>query len=278
MVSVIIPSYNRGRSIAKAVQSVLDQTYTDLEVVIVDDGSSDDTREVILSIKDPRIQYFYQENAGACEARNRGIQLARGNYIAFHDSDDIWRKDKLEKQMKALQESKADIVFCKLVVHEPDSSISYKPLKCKEGVVCPINDLFGIGTQTLLAHRYVFDEIKFDPEMPRFQEFELLYRATQKYSLYCVNEGLVDYYVGQDSISSNPKKLFFACDMLINKHPELTTTYPIMGKRMAQYLLAAAVREKDKKSKGKYIKLALRCHKDMKLLTKALLIELRVLR
>ena len=274
MVSVIIPSYNREKTIVEAIQSVLNQTYTDLEVIIVDDGSSDNTRVVIQSIHDSRVKYFYQENAGACIARNNGIQFAKGEYIAFHDSDDIWRKDKLEKQMRVLQESKADIVFCKLVVHEPNGAISYKPSKCVEGIVYPISNLFGIGTQTLLAHRYVFDKVKFDPEMPRFQEFELLYRATQKFSLYCLNEGLVDYYVGEDSISSNPQKLYLACNLLISKYPEITKKYSVMGKRMAQYLLSAAVREKNKENRKKYIKLALHCHKNMKLIEKSILIDL----
>lgn len=276
MVSVIIPSYNRGKTIVEAVQSVLNQTYTDLEVVIVDDGSSDNTREVIQNIKDNRIKYFYQENAGACIARNNGIKFAKGDYIAFHDSDDIWRRDKLEKQMRVLLQSKADIVFCKLVVHGLDGSISYKPPKCEEGIVYPINNLFGIGTQTLLAYRYVFDEVKFDPEMPRFQEFELLYRATQKFSLYCLNEGLVDYYVGVDSISSNPRKLYLACNMIVEKHPEITKKYPVMGKKMAQYLLSVAAKEIEIKNKKKYIKLALNCHINIKLIVKAILIILRI--
>lgn len=274
MVSIIIPSYNREKTIIKAIKSVLNQTYEDIEVIIIDDGSSDNTRDVVQGIKDNRVKYFYQKNAGACIARNRGIQFAKGDYIAFHDSDDTWRKDKLEKQMKVLLDSKADIVFCKLVVHGSDS-ISYKPSACKEGIVAPIENLFGIGTQTLLARRYVFDDIKFDPKMPRFQEFELLYRATQKYSLYCLNEGLVDYYVGIDSISASPRKLYLACKIIVAKHPELVKKYPIMGKRMAQYLLSAAIREQEDDYKKMYIKLSRHCSKSLKLLAKSIFVFLK---
>ena len=272
MVSVVIPTYNREKTITKAVQSVLDQTYTDLEVIIVDDGSKDQTKSVIDNIKDERVKYFFQKNSGACIARNAGIQYAKGDYIAFHDSDDIWRKDKLEKQMQALLSSGADIVFCKLVIHKTTGELQYKPEKCKTGIMNPVVNLFGIGTQTLLAHRYVFDDVKFDPEMPRFQEFELLFRATKKYSISCLDEGLVDYYVGEDSISTNSQKLYLACTLLVKKHPEIISRYPEMGIRMSQYLLSAAAKEARSDNRVDYLRLALRCHLNFKLIIKAILI------
>ena len=114
MISVVLPSYNRAHILPRAIESILGQTYKDIELIIVDDGSSDNTAEVVGSFSDSRIVYVRQENAGACAARNNGIAHARGDYIAFQDSDDIWHQDKLEKQLATLQNTGADIVFCRM--------------------------------------------------------------------------------------------------------------------------------------------------------------------
>jgi len=177
MVSVIIPVYNREKTVKEAIKSVLEQTWNDLEVIVVDDGSTDKSADVIKSLKDERVKYIYQENAGACAARNHGIELAKGEYIAFHDSDDIWHMDKLSKQMQVFKEYDPDIVFCKLNQVKSDGTISQLPMKMKEGFLQPVENLFEIGTQTIIAKKNVFDSIRFDKSMPRFQEFELLYRT-----------------------------------------------------------------------------------------------------
>jgi len=101
-VSVVIPTYNRAGKVKEAVGSVLDQTFQDLEVIVVDDGSTDDTAEVLTSTFGERIRYYRQPNQGASVARNRGIEEARGEWIAFLDSDDRWLAEKLEWQMKAV--------------------------------------------------------------------------------------------------------------------------------------------------------------------------------
>lgn len=272
MVSVIIPSYNRADKILPAVESVLNQTYTDLELIIVDDGSGDNTKEVIESINDSRLRYVYQENAGACAARNNGINQAKGEYIAFHDSDDIWHKDKLEKQMDALLKNDADIVCCKLIKIYSDGKTEFKPSKLRQGFMKPVTNLFGIGTQTIVAKRKVFDEFSFDTEFPCFQECELLYRAAKKFSLYCLDEGLVDYFVGNDSISSNHTKKYYACKLFLQKHPELIKEYPLMAKRMSDNLFTAAVYAKKTGEKDikKYTRLAVKCNKTPKTMLKLL--------
>lgn len=104
-VSVVIPTYNRADRVGKTIDSVLTQTFTDLEVIVVDDGSSDDTGPVLAKTFGNRIRYFAQANQGASVARNRGIEESRGEWIAFLDSDDLWEKDKLEWQFKALERS-----------------------------------------------------------------------------------------------------------------------------------------------------------------------------
>ena len=103
-VSVVIPTYNRAEKVRKSIESVLEQSFTDFEVVVVDDGSSDDTEQILRSAFGDRIRYFFQSNQGASVARNRGIAESRGTWVAFLDSDDVWEKDKLESQLHALDQ------------------------------------------------------------------------------------------------------------------------------------------------------------------------------
>lgn len=274
MVSVIIPAYNREHTILESVNSVLNQTYSDLELIVVDDGSSDGTRKILEGINDKRLRYVYQDNAGACVARNSGIESAKGEYIAFHDSDDLWLSTKLEKQMKIFEKYNADIVFCKLNYKRKSGTIELSPSYTSEGFLNPIKNLFGIGTQTIIAKREVFEQIRFNNELPRFQEFEMLYRASKFFSIYCLDEGLVDYEIGEDSISSNPEKLYQACKIITQNHPEMRKQYPVMMKYMAHSLLSAANSKRDSKSgMRKYISFALFCSKSPKLLGKALLVR-----
>lgn len=111
-VSVVIPTYNRVGIVPRAIESVLAQTVTDLEVIVVDDGSSDDTGKALAKTFGDRIRYFAQVNQGASVARNRGIEEARGEWIAFLDSDDLWEKDKIEWQLRALEQFKPQCCGC----------------------------------------------------------------------------------------------------------------------------------------------------------------------
>lgn len=112
-VSIIIPSYNRAKYLSDSLQSVLDQTHTNWECIIVDDGSSDNTKELVEKwiVKDDRFKYVYKENGGASSARNIGLHIAKGEFIQFLDSDDFMNKYKIEKQLAYFNE-KIDIVIC----------------------------------------------------------------------------------------------------------------------------------------------------------------------
>ena len=102
MVSVVIPTYNRATIVRNAIESVLAQTFLDLEVIVVDDGSSDGTAKALREIYGDRVRFYSQVNQGVSVARNKGIEEARGQWIAFLDSDDLWEKEKLEWQFRAL--------------------------------------------------------------------------------------------------------------------------------------------------------------------------------
>lgn len=115
MVSVVIPTYNRAGSLVRAVESVLTQTYSELEVIVVDDGSTDDTAAVVENLQKHhglRLKYVYQTNRGVSAARNRGINQASGEYISFLDSDDYIYPKKIEKQISFLKDQGADVCFC----------------------------------------------------------------------------------------------------------------------------------------------------------------------
>ena len=115
-VSVIIPTYKRAHLVTRAIDSVLNQTFSDVEVIVVDDGSPDNTEEVVRGVVDGRVRYIRHEvNRGlAAAGRNTGIAMARGYYIAFLDDDDEWRADKLEKQLEAIKSY--DAVLCGALV------------------------------------------------------------------------------------------------------------------------------------------------------------------
>ncbi len=112
MISVVIPAFNCEKYIKSAVESVLAQDYSDYEILVIDDGSVDHSRDIVLSFGD-RVRYFYQENSGAGAARNKGITEARGEYIAFLDADDVWFSDKLSFQLDMLKRHEADMVYAR---------------------------------------------------------------------------------------------------------------------------------------------------------------------
>jgi glycosyltransferase involved in cell wall biosynthesis len=126
-ISIILPTFNRSRYLPLALDSILAQTYRDLEVIVVDDGSTDDTEQVVMPYSG-QIKYIYQENQGRGAARNVGLQYATGEYIAFLDSDDLWHPDKLERQVPVL-EANADSAF----VHGPVDVIDENGCKDEKG-------------------------------------------------------------------------------------------------------------------------------------------------
>ena len=178
LVSVIIPTYNSASYLTKTVKSVLAQTYSDVEVLLIDDCSTDSTQDLILNLatSDDRVKYHFQEkNCGAAVSRNVGINMARGRYIAFLDSDDTWECNKVEKQVGLLREDKP-FVYCAYDIVDKDG----KQLQGKniiKSTVC-YNDLMTktyIGTSTVIYDRLFFGNI----EMP-------LRRTGQDYAFWLV--------------------------------------------------------------------------------------------
>lgn len=230
MVSVIIPVFNRENTIKRAMESVLSQTYTDIELIVVDDCSTDGTRKAVEAVLDPRVHYYVLEkNSGACAARNKGISVAKGDYIAFQDSDDSWRENKLETQLKTILEAEADVCFCRFERHNygsgnnglfpniPAGMVPFETLLC-ESVV---------STQTILGKKEVFENILFDEAVRRRQDYDWTIRAGQHYSFVLCDDALVDVYLQDDSISNlSAKKSLDTFLYLLTKYKDLKNKYP----------------------------------------------------
>ena len=257
MISVIIPTYNRANKIENSVRSVLNQTYKDLELIIVDDGSKDDTKSVIDSIKDSRIRYCCQENAGACAARNKGIKLSNGEYIAFHDSDDIWLPEKLSRQLQTMEKTGADIIFCQLRRLKAGERTRYLPEMDQSGFIAYNDLMVGIGTQALLMKRVVAEDFSFDDRAPRYQDMEWLLRAAKKYTVYGMKEPLVDYYLSSDSISLSSEKVLAGVELIYKKNPGLVKEVPKINRELRKYVIYVGTMKMKNGEKGyiPYLKL-----------------------
>ena len=219
LVSVVIPTHNRGYCIERAIHSVLNQTWHNLELIIVDDASTDNTESVVGNISDNRLRYIkLEKNGGANHARNVGIQHANGNYVAFNDSDDEWLPKKLEKQIQLmkLQEriegEQVGAVYCVMTKYKNGEVYEIAPqmeILSENGMGDIYEYLQGnmfISTQTLLFRKKVLEDVGFfDENLKRLQDWELLLRVAQKYKFYLVQENLVDAYVQEDCISNNNK-------------------------------------------------------------------------
>lgn len=129
--SVIIPTYNRAAYVRRAVDSVLDQTVQDVDVIVVDDGSTDKTRQVLSSYRG-RIRHIYQPNAGVSAARNAGVRLAESKWLAFLDSDDVWLPQKLERQLECVAETGAEVCFTQMLGGKYDAHRPPRPEATRE--------------------------------------------------------------------------------------------------------------------------------------------------
>lgn len=218
LVSVVIPTYNRAFCIEGAIKSVLNQTWKNLELIIVDDASTDNTEEIVKTINDDRITYIkLPQNAGANHARNVGIQNAKGKYIAFNDSDDHWVPEKLEKQMKLmrLEERIGNNVGCVYCIVEKTENGKVTEIAPKledlgenlyGDLYKTLQECMFISTQTMLVKKSVFEDVGyFNENLKRLQDWELLLRISQKYQFSLVQEVLVNAYIQKDCISRNSK-------------------------------------------------------------------------
>lgn len=209
-VSIITPTYNSAKHIVKTIKSVQNQSYQLYEHIIVDDCSTDGTREIVseYSMTDPRIKLMkLEQNSGAGVARNSGIEIAKGRYVAFLDSDDFWHSEKLEKQISILKTGEYAIVYSQYYVVDEEGKILYK-----------INSPKKVNRQQMLRNDYIgFLTLIYDTEKlgkPYMSEIRRRQDWTYKLRLlkncdvaYGIQEPLAYYRKGNASLSSNKIRL-----------------------------------------------------------------------
>jgi glycosyltransferase involved in cell wall biosynthesis len=181
-VSVIIPTYNRSNLITEAVESVLQQSFADFEVLVIDDGSTDNTRSVITQISDNRVKYFYKENGGAASARNSGIGRAEGEYIAFLDSDDLWPKEYLAVMTSRLDNTPDyGVAYCPITKARADGNVvkAYRSKHCRSGWVGQFYFRRGFVTcQGSVIRRQILDGLYFDENLENYEDMDFILRLS----------------------------------------------------------------------------------------------------
>lgn len=224
-ITVILPTYNRSELLHRAVASVLNQTLNQLELIVIDDGSTDHTATTVekFAAKDPRVIYIRTEHAGACKARNAGIDRARGKYIAFQDSDDYWQPHFLETLHKiARSRNDQDVVFCTHLVQHIDGRMRIKPDRLIDQPNSTILSGNIVSTQTaLVPRRLLSDRIRFDEQLLRYQDWDLwlqMIRASDV-QFFHVHELLVCMQRQPDSISQGSERIRRASVLrILRKH------------------------------------------------------------
>ena len=222
VISVITPTYNRARFLPAAVASVLSQTFGDFELIIVDDGSEDNTPDVLKPFfADRRVRYVYQENQGQSHARNLALKQATGDFIAFLDSDDVWAPDKLEKQLAVFRaNSEVDIVHGdEATINEQGSVVSLQNMRRYSGRITRylLADN-SVSITTALVRRRCFDEMGgFDTSVGVADDYELWLRFSARYC-YQYEPGIVaSYRVMADQISSDKRRRYAANERIIQQ-------------------------------------------------------------
>lgn len=202
-ISVIIPTYNRAQLIREAVESVIGQDFSDWELLIIDDGSTDNTREIVGKYG-KSVKYVHQENAGPSAARNRGMSCAGGKYIAFLDADDVWLPEKLAIQNKLMENSRsAGIVATGYYVCDRDLNVRETVIRKRKKV--RRRDLLvknTILTSSVLGRRECILEGGLFNERYRFgEDWDMWLRIASRFEIAYVQEPLCKYRVHSDSIT-----------------------------------------------------------------------------
>ena len=234
LVSVIIPTFRRATFLPRVIETVRRQTHRNIEILVIDDGSPDDTSSVVKAIPDSRIRYIRHEaNMGVSAARNTGIREAKGEYIAFIDDDDEWREDKLEKQIKAL--NIYDVVVCAAIADG-------FPLRVHKRPNITHDDLRkgGFAPSSLVGKAHVFRDVMFDENLRQGEDWDVFIRIAQRYSIGWVEGELLIYNKGDHARATNVAKNLTGLELekrtaILNKHREF------LGEKWFKYHFADTV-------------------------------------
>jgi glycosyltransferase involved in cell wall biosynthesis len=224
LISVIIPLYNSEKTIRQTIESVLNQTFDDFELIVVDDGSTDSSLAIVCSITDPRLKVFSYPNAGACVARNRGFTHATGEFIAFLDADDQWTVDKLADQLAALRANPEAAVAYSWTTYVSESG---KVIHTGHRVT--VSDRQSAYTQLLifnflengsnpLIQRSALAEVGgFDESLQGSQDRDLYLRLAARYAFATVPKQQILYRMSSNSISANISRQEAQCLQFLDR-------------------------------------------------------------
>jgi len=264
-VSVIIPTYNRAELVSRAIQSALDQTHPPLEIIVVDDGSTDDTKETVREFaeRDSRVKYIgHETNRGVSAARNTGILSAQGEYIAFLDSDCYWLPEKIEKQLKVFKQGGSRLgAVASGAVNIGGNSPGIKIKDAPMGDVYK-NLLLGFwpgGPPVMLIKKECFETVGlFDEQMPSAEDNDLYIRIAKYYHFGIVAEPLVEIDRGTpDGLSSNSAALFQGRKRILEKYEkEFPRTSPLRS-QCSSYVGRVYCAQGDMKQGRRYLRQAL---------------------
>lgn len=243
--SVIIPSYNRAYILGRAIQSVLNQTYKQFELIIVDDGSNDHTRSLVASYIDPRIQYLYQNNSGVCAARNHAANKAKGKYLVFLDSDDLLMNNCLHQYFKIAQIQNATLIFSNMIRINPTTK-NKKSIDARKPK--------GYGTGNFLAgafcisHRLFSKAGGYDCNLTFAENSELSYRVLNlKPEVGFTDKVGLVYETSLNGGSQNYCRIVDSSIYIIKKHSNNKILKPSIKRFILENAAIAAIMLKDYK-------------------------------
>jgi GT2 family glycosyltransferase len=222
LISVIIPVYNGEKTIKETINSVLSQTVFDFELIVINDGSQDRTLEVVSDIPDPRIKIFSYPNAGVAASRNRGLLHSCGQFIAFLDADDLWTSNKLEAQLKALQENpKAGVAYSwSNFINESNQLLQPGRRLTWDGDVYSkilVINFLEHGSNPLIRREALEAVGPFEESLPPADDWDMWIRLAAKYPFVLVTAPQILYRVSTSSQSTNVSKLEAACLKVIER-------------------------------------------------------------
>jgi len=210
-VSVIIPTYNRAAMLREAIESVRQQTVKDVEVLVVDDGSTDETPRVVQEFGD-FVTYLRQDNGGVAAARNRGIQAAHGHYIAFLDSDDLWLPHKLERQIDYLRDHpEIGLLYARMWSYdvEKPSERRLDPYVVATNFTELLNGPNAVTTSTVVVRRECLETVGvFNPAIRAAEDHELWLRIARRFAIGFLDEPLAEYRRHSKSINNDLTSLY----------------------------------------------------------------------
>jgi glycosyltransferase involved in cell wall biosynthesis len=219
LVSVIIPCYNHGKYLPDAIQSVYSQNHPQIEIIVVDDGSIDNTRSVCL--EHPKVTYIYQQNSGLSAARNTGIKHSKGEYLVFLDADD-WLLDKAVSNNLEVLLKDADIAFVSgghQVCYEDNHHSKIVQYEVNENQYCRLLEGNYIGMHaTVMYRRWVFDTFMFDTSLPYCEDYDLYLRIARKYKVSHHTKLIAAYRMHSNNMSANQSIMLQYTLLVLNKN------------------------------------------------------------